>query len=72
MNDLNNEHVYCINSTDLHDIKNILSSAKLSLEMLTTYDLNFKDREKLTLQAFNSVSQSITTFENMLSQKNNN
>lgn len=66
---LNDEQVNCINDIDLHEIKNILSAAKLSLEMLTTYDLDFEDRQKLTLQAFNSVSQSISIFEKMLKAK---
>jgi len=66
---LNDEQVNCINDIDLHEIKNILSAARLSLEMLTTYDLDFEDRQKLTLQAFNSVNQSISIFEKMLKAK---
>lgn len=67
--DQNHEQVDCVNDIDVHEIKNILSAAKLSLEMLITYDLDFEDRQKLTLQAFNSVTQSISIFETMLKIK---
>jgi hypothetical protein len=53
-------------SIDTHEMGNILSSAKLSLEMLTTYDFDFEDRKKLALQALDSVSQLISIFEESL------
>jgi hypothetical protein len=63
---MSSKQVNCINPMATHEIKNILSSAKLSLEMLTTYDFDSEDRKKLTLQAFDSVNQLISVFEELL------
>ncbi|MGZ5501253.1 MAG: sensor histidine kinase, partial [Nitrososphaeraceae archaeon] len=56
----------CLSPVTTHEIKNILSSAKLSLEMLSTYDFDLEDRKKLAHQAFDAVNQSIAVFEEML------
>ena len=68
----------CLSSVSNHELKNILSSAQLSLEMLSTYDFDKDDRTKLLSQAFNAVSQSVSLFNEMLlidklqhQQKNN-
>ncbi len=56
----------CLSSVSNHELKNILSSAQLSLEMLNTYDFDKDDRTKLLSQAFNAVSQSVSLFNEML------
>jgi hypothetical protein len=47
-------------------LKGMLSTAMLSLEMLEKYDFGVEDRNKLTKQAFESVSKSVNVFEEML------
>ncbi|MDD5549035.1 MAG: HAMP domain-containing sensor histidine kinase [Sulfurovaceae bacterium] len=56
----------CINPITSHELKGILSTAMLSLEMLEKYDFGIEDRNKLTKQAFESVSKSVKVFEEML------
>jgi len=56
----------CLSTVSNHELKNILSSAKLSLEMLSTYDFDKDDRSKLLVQAFNAVSQSVSLFDEMI------
>jgi len=56
----------CLSTVSNHELKNILSSAKLSLEMLSTYDFDKDDRTKLLSQAFNAVSQSVFLFDEMI------
>jgi len=56
----------CLSAVSNHELKNILSSAKLSLEMLSTYDFDKDDRTKLLSQAFNAVSQSVSLFDEMV------
>ncbi len=61
-----NQDDNCLSTVSNHELKNILSSAKLSLEMLSTYDFDKDDRAKLLLQAFNAVSQSVSLFDEMV------
>ncbi len=56
----------CINPITSHELKGMLSTAMLSLEMLEKYDFGVEDRDKLTKQAFESVSKSVNVFEEML------
>lgn len=56
----------CINPVTTHELKGILSTAMLSLEMLSKYDFDSDDRSKLTKQAFEAVTKSIEVFEEML------
>jgi len=56
----------CLSTVSNHELKNILSSAKLSLEMLSTYDFDKDDRTKLLSQAFSAVSQSVSLFDEMI------
>ena len=56
----------CLSTVSNHELKNILSSAKLSLEMLSTYDFDKDDRARLLLQAFNAVTQSVSLFDEMV------
>ena len=56
----------CLSTVSNHELKNILSSAKLSLEMLSTYDFDQDDRTKLLTQAFSAVSQSVSLFDEMI------
>lgn len=55
-----------INPITSHELKGMLSTAMLSLEMLEKYDFGVEDRNRLTRQAFESVSQSVKVFEEML------
>ncbi|SFV62608.1 Two-component system histidine kinase DccS [hydrothermal vent metagenome] len=55
-----------ISSALEHEIKNILSNSKLSVEMLKDYALEEEDREKLLQQAFSSLSEAVDFFEELL------
>jgi hypothetical protein len=55
-----------VNPITSHELKGILSTAMLSLEMLEKYDFGIEDRKKLTNQAFESVNKSVKVFEEML------
>ncbi len=56
----------CLSTVTNHELKNILSSAQLSLEMLNTYDFEREDRSRLLIQAFEAVSQSVSLFDEMI------
>jgi len=56
----------CLGSVTTHELKNILASAQLSLEMLTAYEFDPPDRNRLLSQAFEAVSSSVTVFDEML------
>lgn len=56
----------CLSAVTNHELKNILVSAQLSLEMLSTYDFDKPDRSKLLSQAFEAVSQSVSLFDEMI------
>ncbi len=56
----------CLSPIATHELKGMLSAAKLSIEMLVKYDFDSEDRAKLLNQSFESVSKSIDIFEEML------
>lgn len=64
LNTINNQN--CLSPVATHELKGMLSAAKLSIEMLTKYDFDSEDRAKLLSQSFDSVTKSIDIFEEML------
>lgn len=56
----------CLSPIATHELKGMLASAKLAVEMLTKYDFDSEDRSKLLNQTYKSISKTIDIFEEML------
>ncbi|MBD3808564.1 MAG: HAMP domain-containing histidine kinase, partial [Epsilonproteobacteria bacterium] len=56
----------CLSPVTTHEIKGMLATAKLSVEMLTKYDFDKEDRDKLLSQSYESITKTVDIFEEML------
>jgi len=56
----------CLSPITTHEIKGMLATAKLSVEMLAKYDFDEEDRAKLLSQSYESIAKTIDIFEEML------